>query len=115
MKPIKQVEALRAATEQKKQQSRQKTVDALSKLTQQGKPISMAAVAREAGVSTVYLYKHPDLRQQIQTLQAQQQQESKRTHPKLHPCPLKSPSFPHCDKKFATCGRRIKPSKRKWN
>jgi hypothetical protein len=79
MKHAKQVETLRAATEQKKQQSRQKTVDALSKLTQQGKPISMAAVAREAGVSTVYLYKHPDLRQQIQTLQAQQQQEPKRT------------------------------------
>ena len=87
MKSIKQVEALRAATEQKKQQSRQKTVDALSKLTQQGKSISMAAVAREAGVSTVYLYKHPDLRQQIQTLQAQQQQESKRTHPQVASVP----------------------------
>lgn len=81
MSNTKQVDALRAATEQKKHQCRQRTVDALSKLTQQGKPISMAAVAREAGVSTVYLYQHPDLRQQIQTLQAQQQQESKRAQP----------------------------------
>lgn len=81
MRNTKQVEALRAATEQKKHQCRQKTVDALAKLTQQGKPISMAAVAREAGVSTVYLYQQPDLRQQIQTLQAQQQQEPKRTQP----------------------------------
>ncbi|KAM3114046.1 DUF6262 family protein [Phormidesmis sp. 146-33] len=81
MRNPKQVEALRTATEQKKHQCRQKTVDALSKLIQQGKPISMAAVAREAGVSTVYLYQHPDLRQQIQTLQAQQQQEPKRTQP----------------------------------
>ncbi|MFW0111268.1 DUF6262 family protein [Rothia sp. CCM 9416] len=41
---------------------------AIRRLTREKKPINFASVAQEAGVSRNYLYKHPELRAQIEKL-----------------------------------------------
>ncbi len=87
MKSPKQLEALQAATQKKKQETFDKVLQAIVKLTQQGQCINIPTVAKSAGVSTVYLYKHSDLKNRIKELQAKQektQPPSKQPQPASH-------------------------------
>jgi Family of unknown function (DUF6262) len=63
---------LSAASEQKKQDALDATQKAIRKLQQQGKVITFNAVAREAQVSTSYLYKYPELKKKIAKLREEQ-------------------------------------------
>ncbi|MET9221778.1 DUF6262 family protein [Streptomyces sp. NPDC003300] len=55
-------QAIRARTEETEKRARA----ALAQLAKAGRPISFTAVAREAEVSTDFLYRSPDLRAQIE-------------------------------------------------
>lgn len=63
-----------------------KASDALSRLTSRGLPVTFAAVAREAGISTDFLYKHTDLRIRIERHRA----KSTSQPPNLDPAPRTS-------------------------
>lgn len=59
---------LRDAAQRRHQQATERTTTALARLSAAGAAISFASVAREANVSTDFLYRHPQLRQRIQTM-----------------------------------------------
>ncbi|MEA5596829.1 DUF6262 family protein [Rivularia sp. UHCC 0363] len=69
---------LSAASEQKKQDALNATQKAIRKLQQQGKVISFNAVAREAEVSTSYLYKYPELKNKIAKLREEQKRSGRK-------------------------------------
>src|SRR6266540_7403488 len=58
-------EALAAARRRDSTRRRQRVVNALERLTGAGEEITVAAVARAAGVDRSFLYRHHDLRAQI--------------------------------------------------
>jgi hypothetical protein len=58
-------QALAAARRQDSTRRRQRVLNALDKLSGAGEEISVAAVARAAGVDRSFLYRHHDLRAQI--------------------------------------------------
>ncbi|MEV7526164.1 DUF6262 family protein [Streptomyces sp. NPDC091371] len=57
---------LRRATRSRSEAAEQRSRTALSGLVRNGKPINFTAVARAAGVSTDFLYRHPELRALIE-------------------------------------------------
>ncbi len=59
-------EHLRQAARARSQNAEKRARTALAELTEAGKPISFTAVARQAGVSTDFLYRSPELRNQIE-------------------------------------------------
>ncbi|RIR40563.1 Tn554-related, transposase C [Mycobacteroides abscessus subsp. abscessus] len=61
---------LRDAAHRRHEQSLRRAADALTALSAAGKPITFAAVAREAGISTDFLYRQPQLRQRIHELRS---------------------------------------------
>ncbi|WP_051133633.1 DUF6262 family protein [Nocardia paucivorans] len=61
---------LRAATIRRTQHAAQQAHAALEKMVKYNQPISFTAVAREAGVSTDFLYRHPQLRPEIERYRA---------------------------------------------
>ncbi len=72
---------LSAASEQKKQDALAATEKAIRKLQKEGKVITFKAVAREAQVSTSYLYKYPELKEKIAKLREEQRRSGKRVMP----------------------------------
>ena len=72
---------LSAASEQKKQEALAATEKAIRKLQQEGKVITFKAVAREAQVSTSYLYKYPELKEKIAKLREEQKRSGRRVMP----------------------------------
>ena len=62
------VDDLRRASRQRSERAEARARTAVQSLSRQGRPISFASVAREAGVSTDFLYRHPDLRSLISDL-----------------------------------------------
>ena len=72
---------LSAASEQKKQDALTATEKAIRKLQQEGKVITFKSVAREAGVSTSYLYKYPELKEKIGQLREEQKRSGRRVIP----------------------------------
>ncbi|GAA4293819.1 DUF6262 family protein [Mycobacterium paraffinicum] len=61
---------LREAAHRRHQEATDRATTALARLSAAGKAISFASVAREAGVSTDFLYRQPQLRERIQQLRA---------------------------------------------
>lgn len=59
-------EHLRQATRARTEEAEKRARAALAELAKAGKPISFTAVARQAGVSTDYLYRSPELRSRIE-------------------------------------------------
>jgi hypothetical protein len=59
---------LREAAQRRHQQATERATTALARLSAAGTAISFASVAREAKVSTDFLYRQPELRQRIQQL-----------------------------------------------
>jgi Family of unknown function (DUF6262) len=59
---------LRAAARRRALETRQRAVQALRRLDATSRPVTIEAVAREAGVSRSWLYGQPDLRAEIQRL-----------------------------------------------
>lgn len=62
------VDDLRRASRQRTEQAEERARTAVQSLSRQGRPISFASVAREAGVSTDFLYRNPQLRSLITDL-----------------------------------------------
>ena len=71
------VEGLKKKAKQKKQIAWQKTEEAIDNLIKNRRKITIAAVARAAGVSTSYIYKYPELSYRIQSLRDRQKYEIK--------------------------------------
>jgi hypothetical protein len=63
-------EHLREAAQRRHQQATERATTALARLSAGGAAISFASVAREADVSTDFLYRQPELRQRIQQMRA---------------------------------------------
>jgi hypothetical protein len=59
---------LRDAAHRRHQQATDRATSALARLSAAGASISFASVAREADVSTDFLYRQPELRQHIQQM-----------------------------------------------
>lgn len=62
------VDDLRRASKQRTEQAESRARTAVQTLSRRGRPISFAAVAREADVSTDFLYRNPELRSLISDL-----------------------------------------------
>ena len=70
--PNDQVAGLVRASKKKQQEALAKTKQAIDNLIQNKQKITIRAVAREAGVSTSYIYKYPELAYEIQSLRDRQ-------------------------------------------
>ncbi|AFZ56706.1 MULTISPECIES: DUF6262 family protein [Anabaena] len=68
----KRLAALSNAALEKKRLAAEATDKAIRSLTISNQPITVANVARLAGVSTSYIYKYPELRERINSLRTQQ-------------------------------------------
>lgn len=60
------LEQCRQNARNKSQSKRKAALEALATLEREGKPVTKAAVAKRAGVSTVFIRSHPDLVQAIE-------------------------------------------------
>ena len=69
-------EALAAARRRDSTRRRQRVLNALERLTAAGDEISVAGIARAAGVDRSFLYRHHDLRAEILTRAAQGQPDA---------------------------------------
>lgn len=72
------IEALREATDRKRQEALDKTNAAIARLLKDGKRINFPTVAQEAGVSITYLYKYDELKDRINHLRKQQEASVKK-------------------------------------
>ena len=68
----KQVAGLHIASEKKKQEALLKTQKAIAFMVSSEQKITVRSVAKEAGVSVSYIYKHPELAYSIQRLREEQ-------------------------------------------
>jgi hypothetical protein len=68
----KRIDALTKAAQSKKRLALEATDKAIRQLTSSNQPITIANVARLAGVSTSYIYKYPELKERIHFLSQQQ-------------------------------------------
>jgi hypothetical protein len=75
-RPAGSAEALAAARRRDSTRRRQRVLAALDRLTATGDEISVAGVARAAGVDRSFLYRHHDLRAQILTRAAESQPDA---------------------------------------
>lgn len=79
----KRIAALNETQEQRRQEYLDKTEKAIIKLSQTNQKLSFANIAREANVSISYLYKYPEIKQRIQDLRRQQEENAKPVKPQL--------------------------------
>ncbi|MGW3627950.1 DUF6262 family protein [Streptomyces sp. NPDC000880] len=86
---------LQQATRARSQGAEKRARTALAELVKGGKPVSFTAVARQAGVSTDFLYRSPELRNQI---------ERHRTKAGSAPA---APSDPPCDSSTSAAVRAL--------
>lgn len=75
------IEALQEAAALKALVTAERVERALDKMLKQGQVINFKSVGDVANVSTAYLYKHPELRNRIETLRDQQKNSSKLKQP----------------------------------
>ena len=68
----KQVAGLHIASQKKKQEALLKVEGAIANLVNSKRKITVRSVAKQAGVSVSYIYKHPELAYSIQRLREQQ-------------------------------------------
>jgi hypothetical protein len=78
-----QSKALRSAAAARSIAAEQRAQHAIAQLDRRGQPITFLAVAAQAGVSTRYLYSHPQLRAAIEQLRDEQYRTPSR--PSRHP------------------------------
>ncbi|WP_328551049.1 DUF6262 family protein [Streptomyces sp. NBC_00358] len=62
------VEALAKATQQRRKHAESAVEKALKQARASQQPVSVASIARAAGVSTDFIYRHPALRPQVEDL-----------------------------------------------
>ncbi len=79
----KRIAALNEAQEQRRLDCLDKTEKAIVKLSQTNQKLSFANIAREAKVSISYLYKYSEIKQRIQYLRKQQEENAKLVKPQL--------------------------------
>jgi Family of unknown function (DUF6262) len=65
-------EGIKAAAQKKRQESLNKTDEAIKVLIKTQKPINFESVAQAAGVTRQWIYREPELRRRIETLREQQ-------------------------------------------
>jgi hypothetical protein len=75
------VEQCQRNAQAKSEQKRHVTLEVLALLQQEGHPVTKTAVAKRAGVSVVFLRRHPDLVQAIEEV------EQRRLHTPMPPSP----------------------------
>lgn len=63
MRTERKIEALKEATDRKRQTALDKTDAAITKLLKEGKRINFPTVAKQAGVSVTYLYKYEEIKE----------------------------------------------------
>ena len=68
----KRINALKNAAKEKRRRCAELTDKAIRKLISTNKPLSIAKVSREAGVSASYIYKYPELKERILSLRSKQ-------------------------------------------
>lgn len=73
MRNERKIEALKEATDRKRQEALKKTNAAIERLLKEGKRINFPSVAKEAGVSVTYLYKIDEIKSRILHLRKQQE------------------------------------------
>lgn len=61
-------QALAAATRRRRETAEQAVHKALRQARKAHSPVTVAAIARAAGVSTDFIYRHPELRPQVEAL-----------------------------------------------
>ena len=86
------IEALAKATEQRHKQAETAVEKALRQARTSHQPVSVASIARAAGVSTDFIYRHPTLRPQVEALRRARRSTTSTTaapgpSPKLRPAP----------------------------
>ncbi len=81
MSKQKRIAVLNAAASRRKQDTLARTEKAIEKLVATGRKITFSNVATEANTSVSYLYKYPEIKEQIQHLRKQQEQGAKPTKP----------------------------------
>jgi hypothetical protein len=64
-------QALADATRKRRETAEQAVHKAIRQARQDQQPVTVAAIARAAGVSTDFIYRHPDLRPQVEALRQQ--------------------------------------------
>ncbi len=79
----KRIAVLNETQEKRRQSYLEKTEKAIIKLSQMNQKLSFANIAREANVSISYLYKYPEIKQRIQYLRRQQEENAKPIKPQL--------------------------------
>lgn len=62
------IEALQTATRQRRESAEKAVADALRRARKAGNPVTFTAIAAAAGVSTDFIYRHPDFRSQVEAL-----------------------------------------------
>jgi hypothetical protein len=65
------IEGLRKSAQLRHQQTIQRTEEGIGRLLREGRPVNFKTVAETAGVSTAWLYQHPEVRSRIEHLRAQ--------------------------------------------
>jgi Family of unknown function (DUF6262) len=71
------IEALQEAAAQKAQEAHERVETTLERMIKQNQKINFQTVAHSANLSTAYLYKHEEIKNQIITLRDQQKNQSK--------------------------------------
>jgi Family of unknown function (DUF6262) len=64
------IEGLRKSAQLRHQQTIQRTEEGIRRLLREGRPVNFNTVAETAGVSTAWLYQHPEVRSRIEYLRA---------------------------------------------
>jgi Family of unknown function (DUF6262) len=65
------IEGLRKSAQFRHQQAMQRTEEGIRRLLLEGRPVNFNTTAEAAGVSTAWLYQHPEVRSRIEHLRAQ--------------------------------------------
>lgn len=65
------IEGLRKSAQLRHQQTMRRTEDGIGRLLQERRPVNFNTVAQTAGVSTAWLYQHPEVRSRIEHLREQ--------------------------------------------
>ena len=82
MRHERNVDGLRQNAEKKRQESFQRTEEAIKQLIKGGCTVNFKTVAETAGVSTAWLYKEPEIKSRIEYLREQRDPKPKSVPPK---------------------------------
>ena len=95
------VEGLRQSAQKRHQAALQRLEEGIRQLNREGRPINFKTVSEAAGLSTAWLYQHPDVKERIEYLREE-------SNPRPKPPPKTRASDASKDAIIATLRERIK-------